>query len=131
MIGTIDPFEGAGRVSFILCKWWKQTTVLSHRTGKEKLEIVCHKLDPDGFFMAEEIQPQASMMSASGDIRLQRHTVTISTNNNVMGKIHPNDLVEYDGRIWRIENVSPTRIWSRTQFGKKSTAGSKVIVLVS
>jgi hypothetical protein len=131
MIGTIDPFEGAGRASFIMCKWWKQVTVTSARTGKEKLDVVCYRTEPDGIFMAEEIQPEASMMTASGDIRYQRHTVTISTTNNVMGKIHENDLVEYDGRIWRVENISPTKIWSRSQFGKRNRSGSKVIVLVS
>ena len=131
MIGTVDPFDGAGRAAYIQCRWWKQETVVDSMTGKERLDVVCHRIEPDGMFMAEEIQPQAAMMSGAGDIRFQRYTVTISTINDVIGVISPNDIVEYDGRIWKVENISPTRIWARNQFSRGGTSGSKVIVLVS
>lgn len=130
MPGTVDPFDGQGRSAYEQCRWWSQKAVLDARTGKERLEKVCHRLRPTGTFSAEEIQPVAKMMSASGDVRYTRYTVTISTVGYVDGEIYQNDLVEYQGKIWRVENTSFTPQWNRSQFSRTNGSGAKVLVLV-
>lgn len=131
MPGTVDAFSGVGRSAYEPCRWWNQQTVLNARTGKERLDKVCYRLQPAGTFYAEEIQPIAKAMSASGDVRYTRYTVTISTSGFVNGVINQNDLVEYQGRIWRVESINFTPQWSRSQYASRNGDGSKILVLIS
>ena len=130
MAGCVDIFTSR-RTAFEKCKWWSQKNYTNKNTGRSSYELFCHKNAPSGEFWAEEIEGIAETMSASGDVRFTRYTVTISTNDDVQNKIHKNDFVEYQGRIWRIENIANQKIARMSQFCRKNVSGSHIFVLVS
>ena len=107
MAGCVDIFTSR-RTAFEKCKWWSQKNYTNKNTGRSSYELFCHKNAPSGEFWAEEIEGIAETMSASGDVRYTRYTVTISTNDDVQNKIHKNDFVEWN----RLATACP--------FGKKS-----------
>ncbi len=130
MPGTVDPFYGIGRSSYETCRWWKQQTALDPRTGKIKYEVLKHTIEPEGVFKAEETSPISTSLNSPGDIKSRRRTVTLSTIAEIED-MSENDLVEYQGRIWRVQSIAKTEFWARSYYSKKNISGSKSIVLVS
>lgn len=131
MPGTVDPFYGIGRSSYERCRWWKRQAAINYCNGKLSYEVVCHNLAPEGEFMAEETTPVSSSMNGIGDIRNTRRTVTISTIADIDGDLQHDDLVEYQGRIWKVQSISNTEFWARSYYGRRNRSGTKSIVLVS
>lgn len=130
MPGTVDPFYGIGRTSYETCKWWKRQTAINNRNGEDKLEVVCHNILPEGEFKVEETSPISTTQNNVGDIQIQRRTVTLSTVAEIPD-LKQGDLVEYQGRIWKIQSIAKTEFWARSYYAKKNESGAKSIVLVS
>ena len=131
MPGTVDPLYGIGRSSYEKCRWWKRQVAIDAKTGNKALHQVCHNVVPEGEFMAEEISPISSAMNSIGDLKPTRKTVTLSTIADIDGKLQQGDLVEYQGRIWKVQSIANTEFWSRSYYSKRSGAGTKHIVLIS
>lgn len=82
------------------CKWW------SRNEGEEYDEdVLIHKRVPTGTFWAKEISPETDDNNIIGGVfMVDRDAVTIVSPDNLFG-IKDRDWVEYQGEIWRIDNV--------------------------
>lgn len=88
-----------------------------------------YKIKPTGSFYAEVVQDAVEQHDSMADINYTQRTVTISTTDEIMGKIFRDDIVLYDGRFWRVASITLQKEWKRTQFMRNSTDGKKIIVL--
>lgn len=118
------------RTSFERCDFWNQK-LLAGPDGKIDYSKMAHESKPTGFFYAEEVNSAVENPQAIGDLRYTGRTVSISTTDDVMGKLFRDDLVRYMGRIWRVNSITLQRDWKRSQFSKSPTSGTKVITLRS
>lgn len=94
----------------IRCKWWKAKTRLG---SYQKLQ---YEDNVKGIFYCCEHQPKNKTDQIDGDIvQIDYQTVVIETKDNVKG-INHNDLVEYLGQKWIVENVQTQMISKRSKF---------------
>lgn len=130
MSGYVDTFESR-RIAFEKCRWWKRKKAIDSNTGREAFDVVCHRILPEGTFRAEEVQAISQSQGESGNVMFTRYSVILSTTDDIWGKLNHGDLVEYKGRIWKVNEVTLNVENRRSQFAKKNTDGAKTISLVS
>ena len=130
MRGYVDVFRSR-RTAFVKCVFWNQKTVVS-RYGKVDYSVLAHDTEPNGFFYAEQTNDiTEAARDYPGNVRGTARTVSILTNDDVMGQIFRDDLVKFEGRIWRVESIALQKEWKRSQFLRINRSGTKVITLRS
>ena len=83
-----------------LCKWWSR----DERDEFESDELV-HKRVPSGSFWAKEVNAEELKNNViNGSVMFDSSRVTIKSPDNCEG-LKNNDLVEYQGCLWRVDNV--------------------------
>lgn len=130
MRGFVDEFHSR-RTSFARCVFWNQKTVIS-KYGSVDYSVLSHDNDPSGFFYAEQTNDITEAgRDFAGGVRGTARSVAILTNDDVMGRLFRDDLVRYEGRIWRVESIVLQKEWKRSQFLKINRDGTKIITLRS
>lgn len=88
------------------CKWWSQNESDDYYDN----EIV-YKRVPDGCFYAKEISPETKNdNTVAGIVMFDKNSVTIYSPDDLQSlykafSVKNRGLVEYQGELWRIENV--------------------------
>lgn len=130
MRGFVDPYHSR-RTSFVKCYFWNQKQVVS-KYGSIDYSVLAHDTEPTGFFYAEQTNDVTEAgRDMPGSIRGTARTVSILTNDDVMGQIFRDDLVRFEGRIWRVESIALQKEWKRSQFLRVNRDGTKIITLRS
>lgn len=96
------------------CKWWSRSEIDENTPD----ELIMKRV-PNGIFFAKEVSPQASTSEVVGDsFMFEKDTITIKTPDNLW-QIKRNDLVEYEGDKWIVDNVQkPHSRMQNTFFAK-------------
>lgn len=91
------------------CKYWV-------RNNREKdLSELVHEKKPDGTFYAKEITAQTYQDNEIGNMFMfDQNSVTVFTLDSV--DIKENDVVEYSGNYWNVNNVQRVSIKKQTEF---------------
>lgn len=126
-MGYSDLFESR-RTLFAKCQWWSQK-VVPMADGRPDYSKLAYNKNPTGSFYAEETGTLTENARQIGDVRYTAKFVTLSTTDDIMGKLFKDDVVRYDGRFWRVDSITLQREWRRSQFAKKNREGTKVITL--
>ena len=106
------------------CRWWGRKERDS--SGDFEEDILVYKNVPSGFFYAKEISGEAQDDNVIGGIFMTDKTsVTIMSSDdlsdlyNVKQDIRNRVLVEYQGELWRVDNVQKRKAKiQNTEFGK-------------
>lgn len=125
-MGTVSIYESR-RTNFEKCKWWNRSTI----NGSVPLQTIAYQYSPTGEFWADEEDDLNMSLRSTGDIKYEGLQITISTYDDIWGKIHEEDLVLYKHRIWRVSAIRLKRDWKRSQFSRNNVDGKKVLYLVS
>ena len=127
-MGYSDLFQSR-RTLFARCEWWSQKLITGGAQQAYDYSKLAHKIRPTGTFFAEEINPVEEAPQEMSEVRFTAKTVTIATTDNVAGKIFRDDLVRYDGHIWRVTSITLRRDWKKSQFSAKNKKGTVIIGL--
>lgn len=131
MDNGIDIFTSR-RKNFDKCLFW-------HRLDDEDLSSLVsidpeygeliYDRNPDGTFFANEISPFSyeSKSLAGGTFMFDSTNVGIETNDDIQ-ILSQNDLVFYDGDIWRVSSLQRTKYKKQNQYSKK--CGYKTIIML-
>ena len=86
------------------CKWWKR----NEDDIYEPDELIMKRV-PTSVFYAKEIAPEtANAEIFGGDFVFSKDNTTIKTPDNILG-IDKNDLIEYQGEKWIVENAQKSK----------------------
>ena len=100
------------RDKFIQCKWFSQNETEPY-VGNDQIEYFQH---PSGMFYAKEMNSYSLENQALGDAFLvDANNITLETSDNVKD-IELNDLVEYEGFIWRVNSKTTRPVNKQRQF---------------
>ena len=100
------------RDKFIKCKWYKQ----NEDEMFVGLDEIKYYTAPAGMFYAKEMNSYALENQSLGDAFLvDAHNVTLETSDDV-GDIDENDLVEYEGKKWRVNSITTKTVNKQRQF---------------
>ena len=99
------------------CTWW--TRLEGEDIEESKL---IYKRVASGTFSAQEVSSETSDNNVIGGTFMVRKTsVTIKSSDN-LSDIKPNDWIDYQGEIWRVENVQKKKARiQNSEFGKPSS----------
>ena len=98
-----------------ICEWWARSTF----NGQLSLSKLGYELAPTGTFHAKAVsQFVFSKSNAGGDIRFSNSYVTIETPDDVSA-IVADDLIRYEGILYRVENVSKRQVVKTREFMRK------------
>lgn len=85
------------------CRWWSRN---EHSEYDDDSLIM--KRVPTGTFMAREVSPETSQNAVIASFMFEKNTITIKTPDDING-ITRNDLVEFQGEKWIVENVQKSK----------------------
>ena len=109
MVGGCTNILMGNRGCFYKCQWWE-------RNSKYKdLAEYKHNQTPKGTFNAKRENASNSQKGQLDNTFLyDNENIMISTLNDV--DIKPNDMVEFDGDLWLVQNVQSVTRRSNEQF---------------
>ena len=126
MFNSADVFTSR-RTHFNECMYWcRNEEEIEKDIDLTTLVYVDHDVDelyydrsPDGTFMATEVSDYSSNNNViAGSFMFDQHVVTIQTNDNV-SKLSQNDIVAFDGNVWRVTSISKRKKKRQNQFSKE------------
>ena len=97
-----------------ICEWWSRTTC----KGQLALNKLGYELAPTGTFHAKDVSQFSFNKKNEGDIRLSNSYVTIETPDDISA-IMTDDLIRYQGIIYRVDNVTRRQISKTREFMRK------------
>jgi len=110
--GFADPYASR-RTMHDLCRWWRRDE--SQRVPPRELAL--RKEAEGSFYAREERVASHSDQIVESSFMVDRHSVTIRTNDDVSG-ISPEDAVEYDGDVWAVQSVQTQRLRRRSELSR-------------
>ena len=97
------------------CRWW-------HRNENEELEtdeLIMQRV-PSGSFLAKEVTPKRTQdIQVGGVFMFEKDSITIKSPDNLEG-IASEDLVEFRGRLWRVQSVQSSKARNQNTFYGKA-----------
>ena len=112
MVGGYTNLLMGNRGCFYRCKYWERNSQY------KDLAEYKHKIEPKGVFMAKRENSTSQQKNELNNMFLYgNESIMISTKSTV--DIKPNDLVEFDGEIWVVQNVQYVTKRSNEQYMKK------------
>ena len=82
------------------CRWWSRNESDTYEDNELKYKRV-----PNGHFFAKEVDAETNDRNIIGGIfMIDRTRITIESPDN-LSDIKSNDIVEYQGEFWRVDNV--------------------------
>ena len=97
-----------------VCEWWARTTV----KGQLSLSKLGYETSPSGRFHAKAVSQFMFNKKNAGDIRFSNNYVTIETPDDVSA-ILTDDLVRFEGILYRVDNISKRQIAKTREFMKR------------
>ena len=102
------------RDKFIKCKWYSQNENETY-VGLDQIEYFRY---PAGMFYAKEMNSYSLENPSLGDeFLVDANNVPLETSDDVKA-IEINDLVEYEGLIWRVNSKTTKPVNKQRQFRK-------------
>ena len=90
---------------------------------------IAYEILPSGTFMAKEMSSITNDSQVVGEsIMYDENTVNIYTRDKIE-KLRINDLVKYDGRLFRVDNIQKNYVKKQKQFMKSQTSAEYFISL--
>ena len=106
----VNPFLSR-RTYNNIAKWWSRSTF----DGQIPLYKMAMSNAPSGTFHAKAISDYMFNRKNEGDIRLSNSFVTIETPDDISA-IMVDDLVRYEGILYRVDNVSKRQVSKTKEF---------------
>lgn len=125
MFNSADIFTSRRR-HFNECMYWCRTEEDIERDidlmtivyVDSDLNELCYERSPNGEFSATEINDYTSDNNiVAGSFMFDENMVTLETNDDV-SEISQNDLVAYDGHVWRVTSISKRKKKRQNQFSR-------------
>ncbi len=114
------------RDKFLECKFWSQDE--AEENGVDDSEIA-YKLSPTGTFYAKELNPYNITNQVLAEAFMaEAITVSIFTEDDI-SSLKRNDIVEFDGEIYRVEEIQKNPYKKQRQFMKEGYSCSYYISL--
>lgn len=107
--GMLDLFTSR-RTMHDKCNYWR-------RESNEDINALIHEInEPSGFFYAKQITSIQDMPQVlAGVFLFDSETVTIQSNDE-LDKLKRDDIVQFRGEIWRLEQIQATPIRINNQY---------------
>ena len=100
---SIDIFQSRRNYNEI-CRWWSRNENDEYSTN----ELISKRIE-SGSFCAKEVSPiQLMNTSLSGVFRIDSTHTTIKSPDN-LENIKADDLVEYQGELWRVDDIQKSK----------------------
>lgn len=110
---------------FLHCAYWSQNE--EEYIGDDK---IVYEKDPTGYFYAKELSSyNVSSNVVNGVFMAKSVRVSIETKDDV-SKLARNDIVMFDNKIYRVEDIQTIPIKKQRQFMRNSYSNSYTISLV-
>lgn len=114
------------RDKFLKCKFWSQDE--AEENGVDDAEIA-YKLSPTGTFYAKEANPYSiSNQIVAETFLAESISITIITEDDI-NALKRNDIVEFDGEVYRVEGIQKNPYKKQRQFMKEGYSCSYFISL--
>ena len=114
------------RDKFLKCKFWSQDE--AEENGVDDAEIA-YKLSPSGSFYAKEMNSYNFSNQILADVFMAESiTITIFTEDDV-NALKRNDIIEFDGEVYRVEEIQKTPYKKQRQFLKQGYSNGYFIAL--
>lgn len=114
------------RDKFLECKFWSQD--MAEENGVDNDEIA-YKLSPSGSFYAKEMNSYNFSNQILADVFMAESiTITVFTEDDV-SCLKRNDIIEFDGEIYRVEEIQKTPYKKQRQFLKQGYSNGYFIAL--
>lgn len=97
-----------------ICEWWARSTF----KGQLSLSKLGYELAPTGTFHAKAVSQFTYAKANHSDVRFSNSYVTIETPDNV-SSIMTDDLVRYEGILYRVENVVKREVVKTREFMRR------------
>jgi hypothetical protein len=107
--GMLDLFTSR-RTMHDKCNYWR-------RESNEDINALIHEInEPSGFFYAKQITSIQDMPQVlAGVFLFDSETVTIQSNDE-LDKLKRDDIIQFRGEIWRLEQIQATPIRINNQY---------------
>lgn len=109
--GNVDIFTSR-RTNFNKCPYWHMD---EKWTELHPNEIVAKKTPTGYLYAKEENNLETSNQILVGAFMFESTNIIISTNDSVED-LHPNDILKYDGKVYRISDIQRKKIKRQSQF---------------
>ena len=90
---------------------------------------IAYQTNPSGTFMAKEMSSYTDDSQVVGEsMMFDENTINIYTRDKIE-KLRVNDLVKYDGRVYRVDNIQKNYVKKQRQFMKREASAEYFISL--
>lgn len=110
---NVNPFLSRKTYNAV-CEWWARTTC----KGQLSLSKLGYEIAPSGSFHAKAVSQFMFNKKNEGDIRISNNYVTVETPDNISA-IATDDIVRFEGILYRVENISKRQITKTREFMKR------------
>lgn len=97
-----------------VCEWWARSSF----QGQISLSKLAYEIMPTGTFHAKAVSQFMFNKRNEGDIRFSNNYVTIETPDDASA-IMTDDLVRYEGILYRVDNISKRQVTKTREFMKR------------
>lgn len=105
-----NPFLSRKTYNAIV-EWWSRTTC----KGQLSLSKLGYEIAPTGSFHAKPVSEFSFNKRNEADVRFSNNFVTIETPDDISA-IMVDDLVRYEGILYRVDNVSKRQVSKTKEF---------------
>ena len=106
----VNPFLSRKTYNCV-CEWWSRSTF----NGQIPLYKLATENVPSGKFHAKAVSPFMYNTKLGGDVRVSNGYVTIESPDD-LSFVRANDIVTFQGIIYRIENISKREVTKTREF---------------
>ena len=126
MFDSIDVFTSR-RNMFNECFYWCKTQKdIEHEVDlatmvsiDEDLNELSYEREPSGSFFANESNQEITdNQNIAGTFMFDEYFATLETNDDIC-ELKVNDIVVYDGYVWRVTNIARIKKKRQSQFAKR------------
>ena len=112
------------RTNYIKCEWFNQIEDEEY----VNLNEIRHLPSPAVIFYAKEVSGYSVDNQQFENLWMaDSKRVTLTTNDDVKG-MKNNDLVKFDGKIWRVDSVQPTPKNTQRQYRNKQYVSNTTLI---
>lgn len=119
----IDLWGKNSRDEFIDCQYWKTNE------NNYKNDRIVYENEPSGFFRAKEVNSYAEDNQVIGQaFMVTQYSVTLESHDD-LSDLSMNDLVVYEGNIYRVDSCQRTPVKKQKMFMGNSYSNTFFITL--
>lgn len=112
------------RDKFIECEYFSQ-----NESDYIENDEIAHNVKADGVFFASEVGPRTSGSQVIAELFMVEEVSAVLKTEDDISKLKKNDIVRYEGKSYRVENVQKTTMNKQRNFLRKSYSATYYVSL--